>query len=113
MSSKDEIATILRDNVYYSPQVQGVVVHGAIEKLEAREEKAYVRGFQDALFLILAIAVLVFLITLCYQLVNYTPSRPTPEQQMEDTIPTSLKEEIKSLNPKVIIFAHPIQEDSL
>lgn len=38
---------------------------------------------------------------------------PTPVQQMEDTIPTSLKEEIKALNPKVIIFAHPIQEDSL
>lgn len=76
------------------------------------EEKAYLEGVKDTLKLILAIVLMVFVITICYRLVNYTPRR-TPKQQMQDTIPTSLKEEIKALNPKVIIFAHPIQEDSL
>lgn len=30
---KDKIAEILRDNITYSPQVDVVVIHGAIEKI--------------------------------------------------------------------------------
>lgn len=35
--TKEAIATILRDNIYYSGQVNALVIHEAIEKLADRE----------------------------------------------------------------------------
>lgn len=109
MNSKDEIADILRDNIYYSPQVQGVVVRGAIEKLETREEKAYCRGLRDALWVILAIVLAIFVISAVRTIVNRPPAFtiPTPEQQMEDTLVA------RGWPRDKMKFSHPIQEDSL
>ncbi len=38
-TDKEEIAKILAEDVYYSSQVGGLVIYGAIEKLTKREEE--------------------------------------------------------------------------
>lgn len=43
----EEIAQMLADNICYSPQVQGVVIHGVIEKLAAREKEAQLRAINS------------------------------------------------------------------
>ena len=43
-----EIAEILKENISYSPQVEAIVIHGAIEKLREREKETFEKGFSQA-----------------------------------------------------------------
>lgn len=41
---QEEIIELLADNICYSPQVQGMVIHGVIDKLAGRENRSFGRG---------------------------------------------------------------------
>ena len=87
MNPQDEIAAILRDNLFYSHQTGSLLIHGAIEKLKDREILAERRSIAKGLFIALVIVVG------CLILRKDKGVSPilSPEQQMEDTISITQK----------------------
>lgn len=76
-NQRDQIAQILADNITYSPQIQGIVIHGVVEKLAEREEDARTRGYKRAMLHALALDAAVIVIALIAYMLPDAQMPPT------------------------------------